>query len=89
MSKVEEEEFESFADEEPIHPVSINKYDPYNLRGFIDDCIVELLNENQFIEDNYWINLKILITASACALTAFMQLYKPNDRWKFENNQPF
>ena len=89
MAKVEEEEFDSFADEEPIHPVSINKYDPYNLRGFIDDCITELLDEMKFYEDHRWINLKIVITAVACALTAFMQLYKPDDSWAFENNQPF
>ena len=34
-----EEEFESFVDEEPIGPVSINKYDPYQLRECTNETI--------------------------------------------------
>ena len=47
-----EEEFESFVDEEPIAPVSINKYDPYQLKECINDTIVQILEEKDFVEDN-------------------------------------
>ena len=63
MSKVEEveEEFESFVDEEPIAPLSINKYDPYNLKAGMDETIVKLLEEYGYEEDNSDMDYKILI----------------------------
>ena len=45
MAKTQEEEFESFVDEEPIAPLSINKYDPFSLKAGIDETIVSLLEE--------------------------------------------
>ena len=51
MSQVQKEEFESFVDEEPIAPVSINKYDPFQLKGNVDDTFMNLLEEIGFEED--------------------------------------
>ena len=90
MSKqVEEEEFESFIDEEPISPLSINKYDPFSVKAAIDECLVNLLEERQFTEDNYWMDLKIVTAAILLVITAVAQLYKPDPSWEFLNNKPF
>ena len=88
MSKVEKEDekdFESFVDEEPISSLSINKYDPYQLKAGIDELIIELLDEKKWEEDHKAINYKICVTAGACAITAFQQLYKPDKTWEFPN----
>ena len=88
MSKVEKEddkEFESFVDEEPIASLSINKYDPYQLKAGLDELIIELLDERKWEEDHSAINYKIFVTAVACAITAFQQLYKPDKSWEFPN----
>ena len=63
MAKVSQSEndFESFADEEPIAPLSINKYDPYQLKAGMDECIVALLEEKNFVEDNKMMDLKLVI----------------------------
>ena len=61
----------SFVDEEPIDPLSINKYDPYQLKSKIDDLIIQLLDEMKWEEDNTSIDYKIVVTAIACAVTAF------------------
>ena len=86
-TKEVEEEFESYVDEEPIAPVSVNKYDQYQLKGNIDDCLINLLEEKEFIEDNTNINLKILIGTLCVGIAAFSQLYKKDDvDWKFPKN---
>ena len=76
---------DSFVDEEPIAQVAINRYDQYSLRGAVDDCISELLEEWKFSANNYHIHVKILCAAIACAVTAFDQLYKPDKSWEFPN----
>ena len=43
--KEEVEEVESIIDVEPIAPVSINKYDQNQLKEFINDTVVCLLEE--------------------------------------------
>ena len=90
MAKVEEtqKEFESFADEEPIAPVSVNKYDPFQLKAGMDECIVALLEEKKFIEDNRLMDIKLVIYAMQIGITAFSQLYKPDESWHFLNNKP-
>ena len=60
-SKVQEEEFESFVDEEPIEPLAINKYDQYSLRGGMDDTIVKLLGERGYKEDEKLMDYKIFV----------------------------
>ena len=87
-----DEEFESYVDEEPIAPLSINKYDPFQLKGTVDDTIVALLEEKQFLEDNYAISLKILIGFGCIGITAAQNLipyYSEDDQWKFPNNKVF
>ena len=56
-----EDEFESFVDEEPIATVSINKYDPYQLRDCTTDTIVAILEEKSFVEDTKITDMKIVI----------------------------
>ena len=58
-------------DEEPINPVCINKYDPYQLKGTIDDTLIILLEEKGFKENNYINNLKIALGLVCIALAAF------------------
>lgn len=81
---------ESYVDEEPIAPVSINKYNPYELKGNIDDTIINILEERKFEEDNTNMNLKILLGAICIAIAAVSQLYKKDDPdWKFPKNWVF
>ena len=42
-------EGESFCDEEPICPISVNKYDQFQLKAAMDDTIVNLLDEQKFV----------------------------------------
>ena len=87
--KVEDqkEEFESYIDEEPIAPVSINKYNPYELKGNIDDTIINILEEKKFVEDNTNMNYKIVLGTLCVAVAAVSQLYKKDDPdWKFPKN---
>ena len=77
-------------DEEPIAPVSINKYNPYELKGNIDDTIINLLEEKDFVEDNKNMNLKIVLGLLCIAVAAVSQLYKKDDEeWKFPKNWYF
>ena len=91
----QEEEDASYIDEEPIAPVSINKYDPYALKGNIDDCIVAVLGEMKFVEDNSIVNLKIVLGLMMIGLAATGQFYKKNpytgfdDDWKFPDSYWF
>ena len=93
--KVEEEEQYSYIDEEPIAPVSINKYDPYALKGNIDDCIVAVLGEKKFVEDNKVSNIKILLGTSMIILACTSQFYKNNPytgydtKWHFPDSYWF
>ena len=56
-----EEEFESFVDEEPIATVSINKYDPFQLRECTCETLITILEEKSFVEDTKITDMKILI----------------------------
>ena len=56
-----EEEFESFVDEEPIATVSINKYDPYQLREVTCETLIAILEEKSFVEDTRITDIKIVI----------------------------
>ena len=95
VQQQEEEEEDSYIDEEPIAPVSINKYDPYALKGNIDDCIVAVLGEKNFEEDNRIVNIKILLGLAMIALAATSQFYKNNpytgydDAWHFPTSYWF
>ena len=85
--KEAEEPFESFVDEEPIASVSINKYDPFQLKGNVDDTLVKLLEEVGFHEDQYCNNLKIGLGLIMCVVAAVSQFYKKDDEdWKFPKN---
>lgn len=84
------QEFESYIDEEPIAPVSCNKYNPYELKGNIDDTIINLLEEKKFEEDNKNMNLKIILGSLCIGVAAVSQLYKKDDPdWKFPKNWIF
>ena len=97
MSKVEDKKDgkesevpESYVDEEPIAPVSCNKYNPYELKGNIDDTIINILEERKFVEDNTNMNLKIVLGAVCIGIAAVSQLYKKDDPdWKFPKNWVF
>ena len=39
----------------------------------------------KWTEDNTAIDYKIITSATACAITAFSQLYKPDPSWEFQN----
>lgn len=83
-TKAEEDKFESYVDEEPIAPVSINKYNPYELKGNIDDTIINILEEKKFEEDNTNMNYKIVLGLLCIAISAVSQFYKKDDPdWKF------
>ena len=77
--KVQEPEFESYVDEEPIAPVSINKYDPYLVKGHIDDAMALLLEENKFDENNRVSNLRIGVGLGMIAITCVSYLYRYGD----------
>ena len=88
--KKKEEEFESYVDEEPIAPVSINKYNLYELKGNIDDTIINILEEKKFEEDNTNMNLKIVLGILCVSVAAVSQFYKKDDPdWKFPKNWYF
>ena len=89
MAKTKEEDFESFVDEEPIAPVSINKYDPFQLKAGIDDCIINLLEERNYVEDHGFMDQKIVICALQIGITLVSQFYKPDPSWDFLVNVPF
>ena len=74
-----EEEFESFVDEEPIGPVSINKYDPYQLRECTNETIQMILEEMGFVEDTKIIDMKIIIDIILAASTIWAYLYKKDE----------
>ena len=76
-------------DEEPIAPLSINKYDQYSLKAGLDECITALLEERGFKEDNKWMDIKILVVLGQLGVTVIGQLYKPDESWYFLNNKPF
>jgi hypothetical protein len=90
-----EEEFDSYIDEEPIAQVSINKYDPYALKGNIDDTIMAILNEKEFVEDNLIINTKIVLGLMMIGLACLSQFYLNNpytgydDDWHFPKSYWF
>ena len=86
-TKAEEDKFESYVDEEPIAPVSINKYNPYELKGNLDDTIINLLEEKKFVEDNTNMNLKIVLGLLCIAISAVSQFYKKN-KHKWASNLP-
>ena len=74
-----EEEFESFVDEEPIGPVSINKYDPFQLRECTNETIQMILEEMGFVEDTKIIDMKIIIDIILAASTIWAYLYKKDE----------
>ena len=74
-----EEEFESFVDEEPIAPVSINKYDPYQLREVTNETIQQILEEKGFVEDTTVIDLKIIISIGLVASTLWAFFYRKDE----------
>merc|ERR1712046_450025 len=75
MSKTAQE-FESYVDEEPIAPVAICKYDPYLVKGHIDDAISLLLDERKWEENNRVSNMRIGVGLSMIAITAVAHLYR-------------
>lgn len=88
--KVEEQQKqESFIDEEPIAQLSINKYDPYALKGTIDDCLVQLLEEKGFKENCRMVDYKILIGIMSILVTLASQFYKPDETWEWPKNRNF
>ena len=84
-----EEEFESFVDEEPIAPVSINKYDPYQLREITNDTIQAILEEKGFVEDTKVIDMKIVIDVILVAVTLWAYFYKKDEEnVQFSDKKP-
>ena len=49
-------------DEEPIAPISVNKYDQFQLKAAMDDTIISLLDEQKFEQDNGHTDIKIGIS---------------------------
>ena len=85
-----EEEFESFVDEEPIATVSINKYDPYQLRDCTTDTIVAILEEKSFVEDTKITDMKIVIGTIQVAITAAVHMYGYEDKDVFfDDKKPY
>ena len=74
-----DEEFESFVDEEPIGPVSITKYDPYQLIEFTNDTIKAILEEKGFVEDTTVMDIKIVIDILLVGVTLWAFLYKKDE----------
>jgi len=59
-----------------VSKVSINKYDPFQLKGALDDEIAYLLEEEKgFTEDNRTTDLKILVAFVACVLGVVSHFY--------------
>ena len=86
----EEEEFESFVDEEPIATVSINKYDPYQLRDCTTDTIIAILEEKSFVEDAKYTDMKIVIGVIQVAITAAVHMYGYEDKEvMFDDKKPY
>ena len=51
-----------------ISTTAVNRYDQYSIKAAIDEEFVEYLESKKYIENTNWIDIKILITATACAL---------------------
>ena len=59
-----------------ISKVSINKYDPFQLKGALDDELTFLLEEDKgFHEDNKFTDAKILVALVACTLGVVSHFY--------------
>ena len=54
--------------EHPLSETSVNKYDPYSLKGALDDEIIAFLESKDFVEATSSIDIKIVIYAVACVL---------------------
>ena len=88
-SSSEEEEFESFVDEEPIATVSINKYDPYQLRECTCESLIAILEEKSFVEDTKITDIKILIGFIQIAITVAVHFYRyEDDTFLFVDKKP-
>ena len=82
-----EQEQESFVDEEPIAPISINKYDPFQLRETLNDTLVQLLEEKGFVEDNTETNMKIVTGILAVGVAGASQwlMMQEEQQYKLKN----
>ena len=69
--------------------MSINKYDPFQLKAGIDDCVVALLEERGFQEDNTYMDRKIVVSVLAIAVALLSQFYKPDETWEFPKANKF
>ena len=88
-SSSEEEEFESFVDEEPIATVSINKYDPYQLREITCETLIAILEEKGFVEDTKVTDMKIMIGIIQVAVTVGVHFYRQDDKdFTFGDRKP-
>ena len=62
--------------EEPIAPISINKYNQFELKEHLNDTIVCFMEEKGFREDNQIVDLKIVIGLLASVVIGFNQYYQ-------------
>ena len=92
MSKKVEDskDFESYVDEEPIAPISINKYDPYLTKGHIDDAIALLLEEKKWDENHRVSNLRIAVGLAMIGITSICHAYNYGEPdWKLPKSYNF
>ena len=59
--------------------MSVNKYDPYQLREVTNETIQMILEEGGFIEDTKIIDMKIAIDIGLAAVTLWAYLYKKDE----------